>query len=180
MVKAPRTLKTLTGFLRSKLRDCKHGGSLSRSEVEKKPQKTKARWNQKQRGNNPRNRGDKVYLNAPEEASDSSEYSSAESEDGEAEADYAMTEGQCTACGEKHSLDKCAKFKTLDMNQRREAVRIAKACNCCLKLGHFVRDCQARRQCGKNGCKRDHHPLLHDEVFLRYLAMEEGCEPDLE
>jgi len=33
MVKAPQTLETLTGFLRSKLRDRKHGGSLGHISV---------------------------------------------------------------------------------------------------------------------------------------------------
>jgi len=180
MLKAPRTLETLTSFLRSKLRDRKHGRSLYQPETEKKPKKTKGKWGRRQRGNNSRSRGDKMYLNAPEGASDCSENSSTESEDEEAEANYAVMEGQCAACGEKHSLDRCTKMKHLDMDKRREAVRVAKACNCCLKLGHYARDCPAKKRCGKDGCKRIHHPLLHDEAFLRYLAMEEGCEPDLE
>jgi len=112
MLKAPRTLETLTSFLRSKLRDRKHGRSLYQPETEKKPRKTKGRWNWRQQGNIPCN------LNVPEEVSEESEYSSAESEEGETKANYAVTESQCMACEEKHSLDKCPKLRNLDMDSK--------------------------------------------------------------
>lgn len=183
MFKAARTLDSLTGFLRSKLQDRKHGGALGPTEAEGRPAKKsfgRGPRPPRARRPNPRKQGEKVYLNAAEEDDSESEDHSADDDGADDGQTYAVTETKCAACSEGHGLDKCPKFKKMDMNQRREIVRAARACNGCLRIGHFIRECRSKRECGVSECKRRHHPLMHDEIFLRYFAMEEGCEPDLE
>jgi len=144
MFKAPRTMESLTAFLRSKLRDRKHGGAHGSSEPEEGIER---RGNRKSRGNRPfqrsssQKRTEKVFLNVPGETSGESEaegHSSCEEEE-DAEPTYAMTEAKCPASGEKHGLDKCPKFLRMDVAQRRETVRKGGICNCCLRAGHFAR-----------------------------------------
>jgi len=185
MFKAPRTMESLTAFLRSKLRDRKHGGALGSSEPE---EGTTRRGNRKGKGNrrfqrsSSRKRTEKVFLNVPDETSGESDAEDHPScgEEEDAELTYAVTEAKCPACGEKHGLDKCPKFLRMDLAQRREIAHKEGLCNCCLRAGHFGRECRSKKRCGTNNCRRYHHALLHDETFLRYLAMEEGCESDLE
>jgi hypothetical protein len=36
-----------------------------------------------------------------------------------------------------------------------------KLCFLCLSNGHHTKQCQDKKECGKDGCRRFHHPLLH-------------------
>ena len=67
----------------------------------------------------------------------------------------------CPACRkyDGHSLDKCPKFKSLDLPLRWNIVKTKGRCSCCLVYGHISKFCQDRKQCSI--CKdRFHHPVL--------------------
>ena len=75
----------------------------------------------------------------------------------------------CTACGRRgHCLEHCSKFVMASVDGKATLAKAAEACPHCLAAGHAVADCRAfarkddkEKQCGIDGCKKKHHPLLH-------------------
>lgn len=68
----------------------------------------------------------------------------------------------CRGCGKQcKSLENCAKFKGLDVDQRWKMVLGNKICRKCLQFHR--RNCHTSKECGVNGCELKHHSLLHNE-----------------
>ena len=80
---------------------------------------------------------------------------------------YAIaTENECPVCKAKHSLANCKQFQQLKSEKRAEIVRKSSACLRCLNVGHRGNECTREKACGAGGCKKLHHPLLHDAPRL--------------
>ena len=60
----------------------------------------------------------------------------------------------------------CGSFKALDLDGRWKAVSQKKLCRSCL-IPHWKGACRSKKECGVNGCRVRHHPLLHSS---RYIA----------
>ncbi|XP_073831625.1 uncharacterized protein [Musca autumnalis] len=64
----------------------------------------------------------------------------------------------CKSVG--HKLSKCSLFGKLSSQRKWAIVREHRVCTRC--LGSHRRKCFVDRECGINGCKEKHHPLLHE------------------
>lgn len=64
----------------------------------------------------------------------------------------------CPTCGGNHFLYNCREFLSLDINGRRDVVKINGLCFNCIKTRHFSRDCKSS---GCRNCKLKHNTLLH-------------------
>ncbi|XP_033102678.1 uncharacterized protein LOC117105611 [Anneissia japonica] len=60
----------------------------------------------------------------------------------------------------KHTTQDSRMFKSMTVYDRIELMKQKRACFRCLKIGHQVKFCKLGR-CGKEGCTRKHHPLIH-------------------
>ncbi|XP_041988165.1 uncharacterized protein LOC121739697 [Aricia agestis] len=69
---------------------------------------------------------------------------------------------KCPICTDRHALFRCAAFKKLSVQKRWDTVKQEGLCFLCLSSRHRRYNCKAK-QCGMQGCKRPHHPLLHEE-----------------
>ncbi|CAL8129107.1 unnamed protein product [Orchesella dallaii] len=67
----------------------------------------------------------------------------------------------CKYCDKQHKIAKCFAFKKLKVDERWEAVKEKRLCFCCLQDGHVTTSCPESKSCGKDGCDKRHHPLLH-------------------
>lgn len=66
---------------------------------------------------------------------------------------------KCLCCDEAHALYKCAKFKSLKVQERRTFVNENKLCILCLQSNHRYNECFLKRAC--SNCGRKHNDLLH-------------------
>ncbi|XP_017478659.1 PREDICTED: uncharacterized protein LOC108368325 [Rhagoletis zephyria] len=55
----------------------------------------------------------------------------------------------------------CPEFKALSVHNRWKLVKANRVCLGCLQRGHGLSECQSRRECGLDECKRMHRTLLH-------------------
>ena len=76
---------------------------------------------------------------------------------------YAVTSStECPDCKGNHALSGCKRFQQSRSEKRAETVRKTSACIRCLDVGHRGNECTRQQACGAGGCKKLHHPLLHD------------------
>ena len=64
---------------------------------------------------------------------------------------------QCRKCGKEHHLSECSEYLALPVTKRYDLARLLNLCICCLKNGHWAKDC---RQDGCD-CGQKHHKVLH-------------------
>ncbi|XP_055714320.1 uncharacterized protein LOC129808566 [Phlebotomus papatasi] len=74
------------------------------------------------------------------------------------------TKRGCANCQEDHYTTVCPKLRELTPEGRFVRVRELKLCLSCLGRNHRIVNCFRRRPCGIEGCKRQHHRLLHQKV----------------
>ncbi|KRY93126.1 hypothetical protein T4D_14673 [Trichinella pseudospiralis] len=67
----------------------------------------------------------------------------------------------CPFCIGEHSAEDCGKFLQADLSRRRDMVRAKEVCFRCLGTGHWAKGCREGRPCGVDGCRQQHHKLLH-------------------
>ena len=67
---------------------------------------------------------------------------------------------KCVVCGNSHGLWACDAFKKLTPIDRYKRVKENKLCFLCFRGGHAVKDCKMK-ECGIDGCKRQHNRVLH-------------------
>lgn len=70
----------------------------------------------------------------------------------------------CVMCDKHHLLQECEVFKGLSPAERSDRIRQLRFCLNCLRKGHFIQNCRAKR-CGK--CNGRHHTMLHFENIGR-------------
>ena len=66
---------------------------------------------------------------------------------------------RCRACGEAHHLEKCQVFSGWSTEKKWEAAKRFGVCYRCLNDEHLGQQCT---KSNITGCKKTHHPLLHD------------------
>ena len=69
---------------------------------------------------------------------------------------------KCRLCSQDHGLWKCDQFKGLSVEERWNKARELKVCFRCLSSYHMSNSCKSRRLCQTNGCRSNHHQLLHN------------------
>ena len=67
----------------------------------------------------------------------------------------------CQVCRQQHRIWQCKVFKQAGVSERWNIAKRFQLCYRCLAEGHHRKSCQRTRQCGKNGCHKVHHRLLH-------------------
>lgn len=71
-------------------------------------------------------------------------------------------ERKCPCCNRMdHRIQSCPTFTKMAPRQKWELVRDNRCCYGCLNFGHATKDCRSKKECGLDGCTRDHHKLLH-------------------
>ena len=68
---------------------------------------------------------------------------------------------KCYVCEENHRVSECPTFSDSTTAERIEITKRLRLCYSCLIKGHMSKDCRSKRQCGKEGCTKVHHILLH-------------------
>lgn len=68
----------------------------------------------------------------------------------------------CRACGEAHHREKCQVFSGWSTEKKWEATKRFGVCYHCLNDDHLGQQCTKSKACNITGCKKTHHPLLHD------------------
>jgi hypothetical protein len=71
----------------------------------------------------------------------------------------------CSLCSSAYPMWKCKKFSSLGVKQRIKVVQATRLCYHCLGARHCVSKCNYNQggPCGKKGCPRYHHSLLHSD-----------------
>lgn len=69
----------------------------------------------------------------------------------------------CLICNEVgHRVAQCNQFKNMPLSSKWECVKGKSLCRQC--LGTHRRKCNSNKECGVDGCKYKHNPLLHKKV----------------
>ena len=68
---------------------------------------------------------------------------------------------KCYICEENHRVAQCPTFADSTAEERNDLVKKSRLCFSCLNRGHVTRDCRSKKPCGKDGCTKLHHALLH-------------------
>lgn len=68
---------------------------------------------------------------------------------------------ECHFCKKSHQLQDCGEFQKEDIENRWKLLQENGLCYACLKGGHSIAKCRNKRCCGRDGCKKTHHRLLH-------------------
>ena len=77
-------------------------------------------------------------------------------------ADQSKGSAICRFCKtEGHEIWKCEKFKALHTDDRWKIAKDQALCFWCLSNTHKDLSCHCSRECGIDGCKSNHHRLLH-------------------
>lgn len=71
------------------------------------------------------------------------------------------TKPPCVYCGDNHGVWSCRRFQSLEVDKRWDIAKDKRLCFRCLASDHQGRDCTRARACDINGCRRNHHNLLH-------------------
>ncbi len=76
-------------------------------------------------------------------------------------------EANCVCCSKVgHRVWTCDKFKNGSVKQRWALAKEKRLCFRCLSDRHLGKDCPRTQVCGLNGCKSNHHRLLHEIVGI--------------
>lgn len=81
----------------------------------------------------------------------------------------------CSSCGKNHFIADCEEFSQQSVDDKWKFVMEKKLCFSCLSVGHSVRTCHRKKFCNIDGCKRAHHPKLHNELRLQ-VGRQESTE----
>jgi len=84
---------------------------------------------------------------------------------------------ECPVCQQKHSIEKCERFKSMSVNERAKLAKEKTLCFFCLKsTEHIARFCKRTTRCDVGDCNKRHHPLLHgaDPVFAGTSSVSYG------
>ena len=67
----------------------------------------------------------------------------------------------CQLCTGQHGIKRCKTFLRKDVCERWNNAKKLELCFRCLDKGHHGKSCRNIRRCGKDGCHKIHHRLLH-------------------
>ena len=80
---------------------------------------------------------------------------------GEMKGYNSINNTSCQICRKDHKIWTCAKFMENSVTKRWDIAKRLNLCFRCLGDGHREKSCPRNLPCGKNGCKKLHHVLLH-------------------
>lgn len=80
-----------------------------------------------------------------------------------------MEKSTCPACSYNQKLESCKKFKQSSVEERWVLVKQSKICGRCFGNHHFFK-CQSKKKCGHEGCKANHHVMLHNSINPKALS----------
>ena len=87
-----------------------------------------------------------------------------------------QTKPPCAYCGGNHGVWSCRRFQSLSVDKRWDLAKEKRLCFRCLGSDHEGRDCNRARACDIDGCKRNHHYLLHGTVRVDFKD-DKGVSP---
>ena len=91
----------------------------------------------------------------------------------------------CSFCAGNHGVWACRKFQELAIEARWNVAKEKHLCFRCLGSDHQGKLCSRSKTCGIDGCKRNHHTLLHDTFLVKQseehpnMVPGEGAETKL-
>lgn len=68
---------------------------------------------------------------------------------------------KCFVCQGEHRVEECPTMADCTVEERIKHAMDNTLCFSCLVRGHPTRECRSKNKCGKNGCTKMHHPILH-------------------
>ena len=68
----------------------------------------------------------------------------------------------CRACGKAHHHKKCEVFSRWSTEKKWETSKRFGVCYHSLNDGHLGNQCPKSKACNVTGCKKTHHPQLHE------------------
>ena len=81
---------------------------------------------------------------------------------------------KCFVCQGEHRVKECPTMADCTVEKRIKHTMDNRLCFSCLVRGHPTRECSSKNKCGKNGCTKMHHPILHaDPPPLPYQSRGE-------
>lgn len=75
---------------------------------------------------------------------------------------HATTNNKCPVCNGKHFVQRCEKYRHMNINARVIAIKKSGRCLNCLSSQHTVKECDSKYKCFK--CDQRHHTTLHDNT----------------
>ena len=83
----------------------------------------------------------------------------------------------CSFCAGNHGVWTCRKFQGLNAEARWNVAKEKHLCFRCLGSDHQGKLCSRSKTCGIDGCKRNHHTLLHDTPLAKQSEDKTGEDP---
>ncbi|XP_070071080.1 uncharacterized protein [Drosophila takahashii] len=80
---------------------------------------------------------------------------------------------ECYQCQGEHYLYTCEHYLKAEIPEKWKMIKDLRLCFGCLRRGHTLQACKYKRECKKNGCKKNQHTSLHSEDPQK----EEKVEP---
>ena len=91
---------------------------------------------------------------------------------------FTAFKSKCDICQGNRTIKSCEKFKAMGVDDRWQVAKDKRLCLRCLANNHQGKDCKRAKECGVNGCKRNHDRFLHKseggEVRERTVGVEES------
>ena len=77
----------------------------------------------------------------------------------------------------RHWRADCRIYLAKSLEEKKTIIKDKRACWSCLKIGHRQRTCRSKKDCGVGGCKRKHHPSIHEaeETLQQVSASASVC-----
>ena len=82
----------------------------------------------------------------------------------------------CVLCSKSHAIRDCDEFLDMDIDARWSIARGKWLCFRCLASDHKGADCPGSTECGTDGCRKTHSPLLHGALQTPPDTNNEGEE----
>ena len=88
---------------------------------------------------------------------------------------YSINNTACQVCRSDHRIWTCPIFIEKSLSQRWDTAKRFKLCFRCLGDGHRGKSCQGSQPCGRNGCQKSRHVLLHRNYNQQVEVKPESC-----
>ena len=86
---------------------------------------------------------------------------------------------QCPVCSKHHGIWNCEVYQKMTVPSRWETAKQFKLCYRCLNSGHQGSLCRRSRVCAVNGCRGNHHRLLHRVQSVNIRSPDQSSPVEL-
>ena len=90
---------------------------------------------------------------------------------------FIIVKQKCDICHGGHAVRNCERYKAMSVDDRWKIAKEKNLCFRCLAGNHQGKDCRRAKECGINGCKRNHDRLLHKSEESQNSAVAVVEEP---